>query len=474
MLRSSPVRASDRFDRSQWDSVAIATTVLLAFAFLLGGASRQHELRLALVELAALPTVVLAALALLRQEAFSRHPLAFGILAATAALPLLQLLPLPPALWTALPGRAEPALALELSGITPEWTPLSLTPDRTWRSFLALLPPIAAFLAILAVPVETQRRVMLTILAATVAAVILGAAQLASGGDSLYPWRTTDAGSVVGFFANRNHLATLCLISIPFAAVLGSASLRQGGRAPSAWYAALFIGLMIVALGVIRSRAGIILIWPVLGTSLLAAWVAAGRGRPPLLLLAIAAGVTAALVGVGLFALDPILARFEAGSSPEGRFENWPIVAEAANAYLPIGSGLGSFDSVYRSVEPLARLDATYFNQAHNEYLEIWLETGWLGVAVLAAFLVWFGRRTWTAWGARPSSARDLQRAASIAIGAVLLHSVGDYPLRTETIAVIFALCCGLLELAGRPDAELFGMRAGGRNVRRGTTRSAN
>ena len=74
---------------------------------------------------------------------------------------------------------------------------------------------------------------------------------------------------------------------------------------------------------------------------------------------------------------------------------------------------------------------------------------------MLISFLVWYGRRSWTAWRARPSTPRDLQRAASIAIGAVLLHSIGDYPLRTETIAVIFALCCGLLELAGRSDAEL-------------------
>lgn len=455
MVRISPVRGHSRFDRSQWDSVAIATVVLLAFSFVLGGASRQHELRLALVELSALPLLVLATFALLRRDAFSRHPLAFGVLAATAALPLLQSIPLPPGVWTALPGRAEPALALELAGLQPRWTPLSLTPEGTWRSFLALIPPIAAFMAVLAVSGEFRRKMVLMLLGAAIVAVVLGAAQLASGTDRLYPWRTTDAGNVVGFFANRNHLATLCLLSIPFAAVLGAGSLRRGSNASRLWYAALFVGLIVVALGVIRSRAGIILVWPVLGASLLAAWVAAGRGRPSSILLGIAGAVTAAMLAVGIFALDPILARFDTEGSPEGRFENWPVVAEAANAYLPLGSGLGSFDAVYRSVEPLERLDPTYFNQAHNEYLETWLETGWLGMAVLIAFFVWYGRRTWTAWRSRSSTPRDLQRAASIAIGVVLLHSIVDYPLRTETIAVIFALCCGLLELAGRPDAEL-------------------
>lgn len=460
MVRSSPVRRHGRFSESQWDSVAIAALVLLAFAFLLGGASRQHELRLALVEVAALPCLVIAALAALRQDVGGRHGFALTILLATASLPLLQLIPLPPAIWTALPGRAEPALALDLAGITRQWVPLSLTPDRTWRSFLALIPPAAGLLAALALDWNMRRRLVLALLGLTLLAVVLGAAQLASGGDRLYPWRTTGAGSVVGFFANRNHLATLCLISIPFAAVLGAASLRRTSNSASLWYSALFIGLIVVALGVIRSRAGIILVWPVLGASLLAAWIAAGRGRLSLRLLGVAAAATAGMIAVGVFALDPIIARFDRDGAPEGRFENWPVVAEAANAYLPVGSGIGSFDTVYRSVEPLERLDATYFNQAHNEYLETWLETGWFGIAILVAFLIWYGRRSWTAWRARPSTPRDLQRGASIAIGVVLLHSVADYPIRTETIAVIFAICCGLLELAGRPESELSPNRA--------------
>lgn len=446
---------------SQWDSVAIATAVLLAFAFLAGGASRLHELRLALVELSALPLLVLAAFALVRQGELNRHPLAFGILAATAAIPLLQLLPLPPGVWTGLPGRAEPALALELVGVVPGWAPLSLTPDKTWLSFLALLPPIAAFLGVLAVGAEARRPLMQLALGFTLASIALGAAQLASGGVGLYPWPTTDRGSVVGFFANRNHLATLCLVALPFAAVLGAAGLRRDSGRSRLWLATVIIAVLVIAIGVIRSRAGILLVWPVLGGSLLAAWIAAGRGRPAPLLLVMVGAITVALLAVGVFALDPILARFEVIDSQEGRFENWPVVAQAADTYLPLGSGIGSFDAVYRSVEPLARLDATYFNQAHNEYLETWLETGWLGAGVLIAFLVWFGRRSWTAWRARPSTARDLQRAASIAIGAILLHSVVDYPLRTETIAVMFALCCGLLELAGRADGESAARGAG-------------
>lgn len=449
-----PVRGRLRFDKGQWDGVAIATAALLAFSFVFGGASRLHELRLALVELAAIPVLLLAARRLIASDAAPPSRFALWLLAALTAIPLIQIIPLPPAVWTNLPGRDQPELALQLAGIPAGWLPISLSPERTWRSALALLPPIAVFLGMMAAPSVFRRRVALGLVAATLAAVLLGSLQFLAGGTRLYPWPTTDAGSVVGLFANRNHMATLCLMSLPFAAVIGARGVRRHGPDGQiwVWLSALFIGLVVVALGVIRSRAGLALVWPVLLLSLLAAWVASGRGRPRPLLLGLSGAAALAMVLVVVFASGPILQRFDPTGGREGRFENWPVVLEAANTYLPLGSGLGSFDAVYRSVEPLEQVDPTYFNQAHNDFLESWLETGWLGAALIAAFFIWFARRAWSAWRGPVSTDRDLQRAATVAIGAVLLHSFVDYPLRTETITALFAFCCALLELGARPD----------------------
>lgn len=437
--------------KGQWDAVAIAAAVLLAFSIVFGGASQNHALRLALVELASLPLLVVASGRLIQTGVWREHRFALGLLAAVVAIPLIQLIPLPPAVWTGLPGRDQMVLALELAGLEPGWTPLSVTPDRTWGSALALAPPAAFFLAMLSLSLAQRLRMVQFCIGAAVAGILLGAAQLASGGDSLYLWDVAP-GSVRGFFANRNHLASFLLIALPFAIVFGAATLRRRERRTSVlWLGALFAGLVVVALAAIRSRAGITLFAPVMAISLLAAWIAAGRGRPGPGLLVMVGSVAAALTTVALLALPPILARFDQ-DMPEPRFERWPLIAEAAQTYLPLGSGMGSFDAVYRSVEPLEELDSTFFNQAHNEYLETWLEAGWLGIGVILAFLVWFFRRSWTAWKAPPSREGDLQRAASIGIGVLLLHSVGDYPLRTVTLAVVLALCCGLLELAGRPD----------------------
>jgi O-antigen ligase len=438
--------------KGQWDSVAIAAVILLALSFALGGASQNHALRLALVELASLPLLVLASGRLLETGVWREHRFALGLLAAVVAIPLIQLMPLPPAVWTSLPGRDQMVLALELAGLEPGWAPLSVIPDRTWGSALALAPPAAFFLAMLSLT-HIQRELMVRVcIAAAIAGILLGAAQLASGGDSLYLWDVA-AGSVRGFFANRNHLASSLLVALPFAIVFGAATLRRRDRQTSAlWFGALFAGLVVVALAAIRSRAGITLFAPAMAVSLLAAWIAAGRGRPGPGLLVMVGAVGAALTAVAVLALPPILARFDTESQLEGRSDRWPLVAETAQTYLPLGSGIGSFDAVYRSVEPLEELDSTFFNQAHNDYLETWLEAGWLGGGVILAFLIWYARRCWTAWKAPPSREGDLQRAASIGIGVLLLHSVGDYPLRTTTLAVVFALCCGLLELARRSD----------------------
>jgi O-antigen ligase len=439
--------------KNQWDAVAFASVVLLVFSFALGGASREHALRLALIELAALPLLVVAAGRLIKDSAWRQHRFMLGLLAALVAIPLIQLIPLPAAVWTGLPGRDQLVLALEITGLAPGWSPMTLTPDKTWASALALVPPAAMLLAFLSLTHIQRQRLVYLCIAAAIASILLGAAQLASGGDSLYLWSWTGAGSVTGFFANRNHLASLLLITLPFAITFGAATLRRRDQPTTAlWIGGLFAGLVVVALAAIRSRAGITLFVPVLAFSLLAAWVAAGRGRPGPGLLVLVGAVGAALTAVAVLALPPILERFDTENQLEGRSNRWPLVAETAQTYLPLGSGIGSFDAVYRSVEPLEELDSTFFNQAHNEYFETWLEAGWLGIGLILAFLVWYFRRCWTAWKAPPSREANLQRAASIGIGVLILHSVADYPLRTVSLTVVFALCCGLLELARRTE----------------------
>jgi O-antigen ligase len=92
-------------------------------------------------------------------------------------------------------------------------------------------------------------------------------------------------------------------------------------------------------------------------------------------------------------------------------------------------------------------VSSIYFNHAHNDYLELWLETGIVGASVFAAFAAWLVLRLVAVWipcvGRRPATA--LSVAASLSIILLLAHSIVDYPLRTESLAVLFAFACGAL-----------------------------
>ena len=433
-----------------WDSLAIAMGGLLVAVCIFGGASREHALRLALVELAALPLLALALIQLSRRpDARTDHRFILILATSLIALPLLQLIPLPPRVWTGLPGRQQSALALEIVGIQPGWSSLSLTPVVTGNMAIALIPPLAAFLGLMLSRSERlAMRCIHGLLAFGLVSIFIGAVQLASGDQRFYAWNSTGSGFIVGLFANRNHFATLMLTCLPFASLIAA---RQVVQRPEQ---TAVVGLLVatafavigLSIGASQSRAGVLLFLPVLLLSIVVGWRGARLGRPrPMVLIGGGFAVALALGAAVLF-VPQILERFEPSQTVEGRFRNWPIVAEAAGAYLPLGSGVGSFDPIYRSVEPLEHLDPTYFNHAHNEYLEIWLETGWLGAGLLIAFLFWFGRRAWHAWFVSDDSDRSVRRAASVAIAAMLAHSFVDYPLRTSVMAVVFAICVVLLE----------------------------
>lgn len=447
---------------SQWDALAIAAGVLLAFSLFLGGASRAHAFPLALVELAALPALGLALVRLIRSGAWTNHRFLLALAGAAMALPLLQLVPLPYSLWASLPGREGAVQALDLAGISPAWLPISLAPDQTWQAFLALLPPVAMLLAALTLDRLTVSRMVWAVLAFVALSIVLGTLQITLDSRTFYPWATTNFGSLVGFFANRNHMATLCLIAVPFAAALAGSGLNSRGSDSGlrVWVGLLVIGLVIVALGAIRSRFGVVLIGPALIGSLLIGWISSGRGRPGPAVLGATAAAAVAFGIVAIFALGPALERFDNDPANDIRFENWPVVVRAAQDFLPLGSGLGSFDPVYRSYEPVETLKAAYFNQAHNDYLQLWLTTGWMGVALIIAAFVWWGRRSWSAWRAGASLNRDLQRAASVALLLIAAHSAADYPLRTETMAVIFALACAILDGAVHASRSAAGRHA--------------
>jgi O-antigen ligase len=439
-------------------TVFAAALLLTLAAALFGGASQANALSLMAVELASLPLLFVSLYQLLAGGApqGARWPLA--LLVAIVAVPLLQLVPLPASVWTGLPGRGAIPDILDVAKLGRPSMPFSLTPEQTWRSAMALAPPAAMFLGALLLS-EGQRRALAGCwLAMAVVSLVVGALQMLSGPDSaLYFYRITNAGSAVGLFANRNHQAALLFCLMPLA---GAFAARFDGdfrdrRAFAALLAVLYVLVAIVDVGVTRSRAGLFL-----GVFALAAAAAVvvrgGAPRRHWRAAAATGGVTLAIIAAVLVVgLTPILARFD-GGYVEPRFQDWPLVVKAAGDFMPLGSGVGSFETVYNSVEPLGDVGPFYFNHAHNDYLELWLETGVVGPALALLFAAWLVMRMASVWAGKAASGdRDLAAGASLLLLLLLAHSAVDYPLRTEALAVLFAFACAAIAAYGRPEKRV-------------------
>ena len=362
----------------------------------------------------------------------------------------LQLVPLSPAMWEPLGPRQLLADGYKVLGIAPPWLPLSVAPYDSLTAVFALIPAIALIATSVRLGCRPQWLVV-ALITGTVAGILLGALQVSSPDPLTSPWylyEDTNPGVATGFFANANHMAILLVIAFPFlAASLAAASSRGRNVQRYSAVVALAAGAaLVVAVGIALngSLAGYGLAVPVLVAS--AAIVVPDRTRSTRWLAPVA-GVL--LIGtVGWLATTPLnnssVLRANAATSVQSRQEIAAISAKAARDFMPLGSGAGTFRRVYALYEDHDRLDpTTYVNHAHNDYLEIALETGVPGLVLLTLFLLWWARAAWRAW--RPGQVDPFARAGAVASAAILLHSLVDFPLRTAAIGACFALCLALL-----------------------------
>lgn len=427
-----------------------ATAAVLFLALFLGGGTHQGLWSDAIVQLAALALIAVTASALPSYRT-SRALLPLAIMAASLFLPLLQTIPLPPSVWTRLPGRQFVIDIYAPTGQSLPWLPVSLDRDATWRSALSLLVPLAIFLATLRIGYRGRRSLSLLVIVVAIVSVVAGLGQLMQGqASSLRFFPVTNAGDSVGFFANRNHYAALLYCAIPLTAAWLIALLS--GRLHDRWvgiaacvltYIALILGLAMA-----RSRAGVFLAIAVAVASFLFAGVDGGRfARRGF--IAIGVALLAGTIGAVQYAFFGLLSRMDDSLLADFRFTIANLTAQAAHAFLPFGSGFGTFVNIYARFETPSALLVSYVNHAHDDWLEVWLEGGWIAAAIGAAALAWFLVMTARVWGWRmrngASIDRNLARAASVAIIALLIHSLVDYPLRTTALMSVAAFCAALM-----------------------------
>lgn len=421
---------------------------VLAVALLFGGGARQALISDAIVELIALPLFACALFRLAPGRLDRTAQLALVLAAAVIALPVLQLIPLPPALWSALPGRGKIAEGYQVAGINAPWLPISLDPAATWRSLLSLIPGVAVFLAALSLDQWERRILIMVVLAVAALAVPLGFFQI-MGADGLYFYAITNEGMAVGFFANGNHNATFLNCAIPFAAAAAIGLFTRRERNTMAlWLLIALLALLVVGVAIVGSRAGLGLAFAAGVLCVAMVYRSEARASRRMLFVALA-GFAVATTIAAQFVFAGWEKRNVQGRDllTDLRWEIAGVTLSATKDFLPVGSGLGTFQAVYEMSSPRTQVFDRYVNHAHDDWLELTLEGGLPALVVLAAFLAWFVLAAWRAW--RDPRAHGLDpnfaRAGSIAALLPLLHSTVDYPMRSIAITVVFALSCALL-----------------------------
>lgn len=367
-------------------------------------------------------------------------------------LPVLQLIPLPPSIWHALPGRTIELQSLALVQADQAWMPLTMAPARTFASLLAMLCPVLLMLQVSRLSVRGRNWLCVTIMGAAIVSLLLGVLQLShTGGWTWSPYSQFSEGYLTGFQANRNAQADFLLTAMLAVGVLTSTRLGDGRHHVLTWAGFLFITLaLVIGLLMTGSRTGIALslptcvalgfmLWPLLRNKKSAWW---GLG-----------GIVGALVlgGVVLSQLQSVrkvAARFFL--SKEARWDLWADTWFAIQQVWPFGSGIGTIVPMLEAAERLDVVDTTRPVRAHNDWLEWLLESGAPGVIVLSLIILVIGTVAIRSLieASRPGASPARRAQVIFACGVLIvcaLHSIFDYPLRSMALATLNAVAAALL-----------------------------
>ncbi|MBK8742068.1 MAG: O-antigen ligase family protein [Betaproteobacteria bacterium] len=401
---------------------------------------------------------------------------AIGIL---LVYPLIQLIPLPQALWVALPGHAEYAVVFErfaAKDVSAIWRAISVIPSATEYGWLALLPALACLLAAMRLSPAHVARLLLIMAVFAGLEGLLGLLQVGSGGESIFYLRNDQAfGTATGTFVNRNHLAAMLAMTLPVMVGLLVFSMRPGRRHRGrrrtshlvseafAQRGLLFASavMVLICLFFTRSRAGIgsALVALACSAILLVRARAASEGttKTRLATFLVMALVGAAIALSIVIGVAPILERLEPNElrlSTEGRMAMYAATFRAAMEFLPFGSGLSTFADVFPRFQP----GGGFVDHAHNDYLQAFMELGLAAPIAIALLLAaYVMRMTELLWREGGRSFTLLQLGAGVGLLPLILHSLFDFALHMPANAMWFATLAGVMfhkGVSAREQAE--------------------
>ena len=443
---------------------AALAIALVAVPLAMGG---RHPLGQALLTAAAIAAVVAWTLQSWREgDGTWQFGVVDALVIAGLAIGFLQVVPLPEGWIRAISPNLYPLLpCLDGSpGSLSRWERLSLTPGET-LACLGILLAQGGFVAVLAQrirSVQDVERVLVVVVCSTALLAVLGVVQyLAGNGRYLwfYDFAYNDAGGAVkGTFTNRNHFASFlaagcgAVIWWVLARPIAAGPPPAGGATPSGFVPGRqAVGwLLVAAVGFAAlsslSRGGSL----ALAVAVTVSFAILFRSRAWRLSASIGFASAIALMAVALVihGWERLASRFsmlfdgplQAGAA--GRIDVWRAACGAMSDFPWLGTGVGS----HADVSPLYMppMGEIVFTHAENSYLNVGVETGFVGLAIAVAAVL-AGLAACAAVALRGND-RERSAAAALAAGvaAGAVHGLVDfvwYVPACSTLLMVLGAC---------------------------------
>jgi O-antigen ligase len=338
---------------------------------------------------------------------------------------------------------------------------LSLIPSHTFREGLELFTYfLLGFLIIKTVTTRKQiKRVVYVLVIMGFFEAFYGMYEMYNENPRLLFLKKVHYVDVVtGTFVNRNHLSGYLEMIIPLALGLIIARISLFSLAGEKWRdkilrlsekglavnLLLSAGIVVMAVAVIfsESRSGVfILIFTfILFFELTVLYFGRIKERQKwiknfLRVSFVIIAIVALNVGIGSvierFALDDLL--------HEGRPVVWGKVVKIIGDYPLLGTGLGTFASVYPAYDDSGK--SVRYSHAHNDYLEYLSELGVVGLILLFGGLAFIVVSSFLIWRVRRHpEVKGLALGGIVAVVAILIHSITDFNLHIPANMVLFTV----------------------------------
>lgn len=385
-----------------------------------------------------------------------------------------------------LPATVWPLLALLALGLTQSvvvrdaaGARLSLSKDVEATRMVVLLLFCLIAACVIAVNFFNRRERLKALLNFLViyglALAVFGLIQHFAWNGKLYWLRplTVAASSPFGPFVNHNHFAGYLemLAPLPVALIVTGAVSR--GRRLFYLFAAAMMGLAVVAS---LSRAGMLS----LGAAMLLLLALSFRFRPQPGRLQFAAsrlGSAGAVIVVSLAILagifwigaDPVIDRVTVGklAGAEAGTETfhssrgwiWQDTVRMVSASPVLGVGLGAFQTAWPNYSEAD--GALIVDKAHNDYLQLLAETGFIGGLLALWFIITIFRLVAQGLQSRDPLLIATALGSAAGITAMLVHSFFDFNLQLPSNSLLFLLLTATAtQAATAPEAVRDAARA--------------